>query len=126
MCVEYSVKISYKLDKKWKSYSLYNLSTLTLLPAVIFERAATHLREGRARRGWGNGVANALFFLTKLSNDILSTFLWAGKQVCQHTLVQYHSSFDGGRFSSMYPSTINSAGFTQQYLKTWLYGTKSR
>ena len=40
-----------------------------LLPVVIFERAATYLREGR---GWSNGVANVLFFLTKLSNDIPS------------------------------------------------------
>ena len=69
MCVEYCVKISYKSDKKWKSYSLYNLSTLTLLPAVIFERAATHLREGR---GWGNGVVYYYFLLAKLSNDISS------------------------------------------------------
>ena len=60
MCVEYCVKISYKSDKKWKSYSLYNLSTLTLLPAVIFERAATHWMEGR---GWGNGVMYCFFLL---------------------------------------------------------------
>ena len=53
MCVEYCVKISDKSDKKLKSYSIYNLSSLMLLPVVIFERAATHWSEGRE---WGNGV----------------------------------------------------------------------
>ena len=60
MCVEYCVKISYKSDNKWKSCRLYNLSTLTLLPVVIFERATTHLREDR---GWGDGVMYCFSYL---------------------------------------------------------------
>ena len=34
MCLETCEKISYKLDKKWKSYSLYNLSTEMQVPVV--------------------------------------------------------------------------------------------
>ena len=76
MCVKYCVKISYKSDKKWKSYSLKNLRTLTLLPAVIFERAATHLREGR---GWDNGVMYC-FFLLNCPMIFLRTFLICNMQ----------------------------------------------
>ena len=83
-----------QIGQKIKRYSLYNLSNLTLLPAVIFERAATHLRQGR---GWSNSVMYC-FFLLNCPMIFLRTFLTCNvqkKQVCQHTLVQYHSSFDG-------------------------------
>ena len=89
-----------QIRQKNESYSLYNLSTLTLLPAVIFERAATHWRESR---WWGNGVMYC-FFLLNCPMIFLRTFLTCNvqrEQVWQHTLVQYHSSSDGGRLRSV-------------------------
>ena len=74
MCVEYCVKISDKSDKKWKSYSVYNLSSLTLLPVVIFERA--HWSEGRE---WDNGVMYC-FFLLSCPMIFLRTFLTCNMQ----------------------------------------------
>ena len=56
-----TLNISYKLDKKWKSYSLYNLSILTLPPVVKLYQGDTLSREGRR---WGNSVMYCFFLLS--------------------------------------------------------------
>ena len=101
MCVETCVKISYISDKKLKSYSLYNLSTLTLTPVLplmsISSLISSHdllLREpATLSTTQFSQIFDFIFFIQKMKQyvcrNLCENFIQIGQKIKKLQLIQF-------------------------------------
>ena len=95
---------------------------------IACSRCHQPIRTQGEGRGWGNGPM--YFFLCVTCLVLLlrrMCHVYAKERgLAAHTGLSITRHVRGGDLRNVYPSAINSAGFTERQLKTRLYGTKNR